>query len=69
MQGHANRTVIVGLYPFSSLICAGGQQQPNWCLTAEIQTAQCKVVHPNPKQQFLYDVFVSFQLFVYRETE
>lgn len=76
MHGQANGTISVTLHHFGSFVCAVSPWQPNWCLTAVILTAnnssshtQMQMVPCNPKWKFLYDLFVSFQWFVYRETE
>lgn len=39
MHGQANGTISVALDHFGSFVHAVGPQQPNWCLTAVILTA------------------------------
>lgn len=47
MHGQANGTISVMLHHFGSFVCAVSPQQPNWCLTAMILTANDSSGHTN----------------------
>lgn len=50
MHGQANGTITVMLHHFGSFVCAvSPQQQPNWCLTAAILTANNSSSHTKCK--------------------